>query len=54
MQVRDNECVYRRFAQTEGRKPITQCLTSGFPVGAAVDEEKPSVRLDRVGVDPRR
>jgi hypothetical protein len=52
MKVGDNEGVNGRLLESEIVKTLTDGLSSWLPIGATVDQKKPTVGFDRVGVDP--
>jgi hypothetical protein len=52
MKMGDNKGVNGRFLETEVGEALTDSLSSRFPIGSAVDQKKPTVGFDSVGVDP--
>jgi hypothetical protein len=54
VEVGHDKGVDRRFLQSEVTETLTDGLSAGIPVGPTVDEEEPTVGLDRIGIDPRR
>jgi hypothetical protein len=52
MKMGDNKGVNGRFLETEVGETLTDGLSSRFPIGSAVDQKKPTVGFDGVGVDP--